>query len=96
MEISYNNDMKDIPIFAAATGATAYKFGEETFVDIMFYRPVFKITQPVIGQQPHSDQLEDRGTTMSMCNVNNVTLTEHQARLLIQALQTQLDGIKDM
>ncbi|MFT4271190.1 MAG: hypothetical protein QM578_09280 [Pantoea sp.] len=91
-EISEN---ENVPVFAATTGVTGYKFGTEAYLDLLFMRPIFTIDKS-------AEQSINAGGTMSaqakmkLKNVSSVTLTEAQARQLITAIEDQLEKLKDI
>lgn len=97
--MSNNGDLilnNEVPVFAAATGATSYKIGTEAYVDLMFLRPVFNIGE---NQQDLPDAPEgtmSRETHMALKTVSSITLTESQAKQLIVAIEDQLKKIKSI
>lgn len=92
-DIELNNE---IPVFAAATGATSYKIGTEAYVDLMFLRPIFSLTQVPKELPGAPEGTTTRETQMTLKTVSSVTLTESQAKQLVTAIEDQLKRIKSM
>lgn len=89
-----NASPDDVPVFAAATGATCYKFGDEGYVDLMFMRPTFIIGEEDATVSGPSHGTMNRVTEMVLKTVSSVTLTEKQARQLIVAIEDQLSKLQ--
>jgi hypothetical protein len=90
--VNSNEAQANIPVFATTSGAACYKVGEETFVDMIFMRSHFVVSS--LDNQSNGleqEALKEQPAEMVFTKVGSITMTAHQAKELMRAVQHQLD-----